>query len=247
MFKISVSFTFCFVCLLGLSTCSQPLQNDSEGIVLNTVMLYKANGEPSFIYYHKLWFKDSCIIEKITGVNINTDTANVTTMSYPVMWYTYTNPAAKTEYDYSSFSDTAKLLNKTTMQDSALKHKAGWHLYSSLYPIIIGDPIFLSDTVIEKVVYKKAKFNFSGQDPEKIFKIGYFRCDMGNHLFSLEKKYTRKTGCILIKYYDYRGKDKTLFGSTEVNFLSDKLTDEERRVFDAWGKKAGKNPAITEH
>ncbi len=239
--------TFCIriVCLsfvfVLLFSCQGKSQKNNVGIIRKTTHFYNADGEPTFTHYLKIYYTDSVVIEEIRGVNTLTDTAYVTTVTYPLLWCRYINLKSKRLYDYKNFSDTAKIFHKAILPDS-LMLDGGWSFYSEKYPKIQGIPESLTDTIIENITYKRAKFCYITNDPKKNFQIGYFRCDGKGDLFSIEKDHSRKLNCTMVKYFDYKvGKPKPYF-SKEVDFISESLTKEELEVFAAWGKNEKENP-----
>lgn len=118
----------------------------------------------------------------------------------------------------------------------------GWSFYSDKIIRIKGEPELLTDTAINNINYKRAGFIFERHDPGKNFLIGYLRCDNRGTLFSLEKKYSGKSNCTMTKLFNFKvGREKP-YGSQEVDFISNSLTSEETKVFDAWERNARQNP-----
>jgi hypothetical protein len=216
-------------------------QLNTKGIVLNTTRFYNKEGKPTFTHYLKVWYKDSVCIQEIRGVNTATDTANNTTVTYPLLFCRFIDLKTKTMYDYKTFSDTAKTFKKAVLPDSVLSD-AGWNFYSEKHPKIQGVPKPLSDTLIDDVNYKRAKINFKAYDPAKSYLIACFRCDGKGDMFSLEKDYSRKINCTMVKFFDYKVGAAMPFASIEVSYLSNELTKEELNVFDAWEKNEKENP-----
>jgi hypothetical protein len=224
-------------------SCYSIRQSDTEGVVLNTTRFYNKEGKPVFTHYLKLWYKDSLCIQEIRGVNTVRDTSGITTVTYPLLFCRFMDLKSKTMYDYKTFSDTATIVKKAVLPDSILLD-AGWNFYSEKDPKIIGTPEPLSDTVIENVEYKRAKFYFSLYNPKERYLIGFFRCNGSSDMFSLEKEYSRKINCTMVKYLDYKVGQARPFASIEVSYLSDKLTDNELRIFTAWEKNERENPVV---
>ncbi len=206
-------------------------------MIQKTLNIFDKEGKPEITYHNNIWYYDSCIVEKITGINIVTK-SGVTTMSYPLRQYRYYNPHTKTVFDYKSFSDTAIYFDKFPLPDSLTNGREGWNVFSEKAPVISGEPVPLTDTVIDKISYKRYRFNYTFKNPGKGYLIGLFRCDNKGTLFSLEKKFSRKINCTLVKLFDYRVGREKLYASTEVFFISDTLSDQEMKAFKAWGKTA---------
>jgi hypothetical protein len=211
------------------------------GVCEGVTHFYNKDGSPSFTHYLRIWFQDSIAIEKITGVNMITDTLNIQHVSYPVILYRYINLRTKTIYDYKNLSDTAKIIHKAVLPDS-LMTDYGWSFYSEKNPRIVGTPELLSDTVIDNVNYKRIKFVFERDDPQKTFLIGYFICDGRQEMFSLEKIYSRKLNCSMIKFFQYNVGSKFPFASKEINSISNTLSNEMINIFKVWQKNEEQNP-----
>jgi hypothetical protein len=232
--------------LFNLASCismGQIDKPDKAEIVQLKTNFYNLDGKPRFTDIMKIWYKDSVAIEKINRTNIVTDTANITTISYTVLLYRYVDLRSKTLYDYENFSDTAKIINKAVLPDLAMKDH-GWSFYSNKISQIQGIPESISDTIIDNITYKRAKFNFLHDDPGKGFMIGYFRCDGKGTMFSLEKSYSRKLNCTMTKFFDFRYGKKVPYASKEVDFISDTLTKEDLNVFESWEKNEKKYPVF---
>jgi hypothetical protein len=228
-----ISFTF--------FACSSIGQVSNKGTIQLKTHFYNANGKPTFTHYLKIWYKDSVTITENTGVNTETDTANIETVTYPIILYRYIDLQSKTLYDYKNFSDTAEIINKAVLPDS-LMTDIGWSFYSEKAPKIQGIPEPLSDTVIDNITYKRTKFSFAWHDPQKNFLIGYLRCDGKGDMFSLEKAYSRKFNCAMVKYFSYKFGMARPYASKEVYYISDTLTKEELKVFEAWERNAKEKP-----
>lgn len=233
--KIKALIIRIFCCAIFLS-CSIPKKiNPDRGIVQQITRFYDIAGTPTFTHYLKIWHKENLAIEEILGVTTVTDTANITSVSYPVILYRFIDLKKRVLYDYKTFSDTAKIIHKAILPDS-LMLDYGWSFYSERAPKIQGIPEQLSDTIIDEVYYKRAKFIYTWHDPKKNFLVGYFRCNGKGDKFSLEKEYSRKLNCTMVKYFDFKAGRVNPFASKEVNFISDTLTAKELKVFSAWEK-----------
>ena len=235
-FKIVAIFIF-FECFLA---CASKTQKENSGIVQLKSVFYASDGMPSFTDLKKLWYKDSLTIEQVNLTSFVTDTANVTTVNYSVLLFRFIDLRNRRLYDYRSFSDTALAFNTTTLPDSMMKDH-GWSYYSNKVRQIQGTPDNLNDTIINNVNYKRVKFNFLGDNLQKGYKIGYYRCDEKGRLFSLEKTYSKKLNCAMIRFDDFQFNQPSPFASLEIEFLSDTLTVKELKVFEAWERNAKKS------
>src|SRR6187401_1270730 len=105
-----------------------------------------------------VWYKDELFIEEIKTSETHSDTNGTITRKTPVAYYLFIDRHSKSFYHYSSLSDTAKIIDKYTLADTAmLRGLGGWAFYKTLSTEIAGTLKTLTDTVIEKIVYKRAQ------------------------------------------------------------------------------------------
>lgn len=234
-----VLFIHFVIVFLLFSSCYSTGQISNRNIVQVITHFYDAKGKKNFTHYLKIWYNDSIAIQEIRGVTTVTSSKD-TTVTYPLLFYRYMDLRSKMIYDYTSFSDTASLIEKASLPDSLL-YGPGWSFYSEKAPKIQGTPELLTDTVIDNISYRRAKFTYTWYDPKKIFLVGYFRCDGKGNMFSLEKDFSRKWNCTMVKSFTYKFGMTIPYGSKEVEFLSEELTKEELKVFKAWERNARQN------
>src|SRR5258708_6634909 len=154
------NYVIVIVLLFYFLSCNSITQENKpahEGLVL---MITNYNGRQSFIDTLKTWYKDSVAIEEIHRINIMTDASNNTSINYSIMFYRFIDLRSKALYDYKAFSDTSKIFDKDVLSDSLMKNRQGWNFYSNEVPRIQGIPKLLTDTVIDNITYKRAKFHF---------------------------------------------------------------------------------------
>jgi len=100
----------------------------------------------------------------------------------------------------------------------------------------------MDDTIIEKKIFKRIKLiNNSGNDTNKI-SIAYFDCKQKATMFVINKALTDIAGCPMVKYYILPSIKWPTALAGELDFISDKLTEEELKIFDAWGNNVKKYP-----
>jgi hypothetical protein len=197
----------------------------------------------------KILYKDSTVIVKAMGLVIITDTSGHTTTEVKLAYYTYIDLTNKSFYQYSSFTDTATITTKFTVTDSnkSQVETVLWSFYD--LPIKQADSFFkiLPDTSITGVIYKRKSFiqEFIGRN-DRLFKntiVGYYRCDKMKTLFRYGENFSKEEPCPFVRAEFFSlpllPRSKSLM---EVEFVSDTLTSEELKVFDAWKKNAKKYP-----
>lgn len=218
-------------------------QLNQSGIIVRRTQFYSKQGDTTFTHDLKILYKDSMAIQVITGINRIIDSANKSTLTYPLLFCRFIDLKNKAFYDYKHFSDTATFYNKSILPDS-LFTDAGWSFYSQKAFKSKGIPEELNDTSIKNIPYKRVKFLFTWNNPEKEYLIGYFACKKTNNLFSLERNYSQKINCPLVKYYHYKTAENKPFASTELLQVADSLSQDESKIFDAWERSAKNNPVV---
>lgn len=196
----------------------------------------------------RIWYKDSLAIEEIKGLTIEEDTLGKETRTVGLMHFTFIDIPTRSLYEYTSFSDTARLIRKYTQPDSVIV-PGGWTFYAPAkeYPGF-DPPEILSDTSINGVAYKRRRIKYanpSSVGQKKQESIAYFRCDKkGKMLFSLLKNFSKEIGCPCVRI-DHLPDTAGFFPVLQqVEFVSDELTAEELKVFNAWEKNAKNNPLV---
>lgn len=195
---------------------------------------------PFWDFTSKIWFKDSFAIEEVRQLNIEEGSKGVTCQSYDVLFYRFNDLRKGFIYEFSQFKDSAKLLRKYSSHDS-ITSIGGWGFHSIRHWDYQGITERMSDTLINRTLFKRAKIYRSVKDiPYVIF--CYFNCDKNGTVFNMDPDLSKSVGCPLTKIYWSTPQKKGLHMTSEVKFLADTLTAEESKVFAAWEKFAQKNP-----
>lgn len=182
----------------------------------------------------KIWFKDSVIVQPALEVNF-VEFKGKEEVTLIKVHYSYLDLRSKTVYDYSSFSDTAKILRAYILHDTA-NLPGCWSFWKENFRIFSDNPKELADTVINNITYKRIIKKFA----EKNITIGYLRCDKKGMIFHLDKNYDLKHDCPIVRFeYIYPGQS---WIKNEILFVSDKLTDKEAKIFKKWEQYAKENP-----
>jgi hypothetical protein len=234
---------FIFVLFIAWTSCSPTQKITDCGVVCVKFELYNKDTIPflpAFKSNYRIWYKDSSAIEEIQATNITTDTTGKTTTEVVVLHYTFIDLRSRSFFEYKNFADTAIVLKKYSQPDST-PLLGGWNFYFDRNIDYTGLPQPLDDTVISQVKYKRVKFN-RGSGEKSYTSIGYFRCDKKGTMFRRDKSYSEKLGCPMVRTDNYPMGWKQPSSSMEVVFLSDTLTKEELKVFDAWERSAKLNP-----
>lgn len=208
------------------------------GVIQLRTLFYDSSNVLTFQGIIKVWFSDSVSVEEI-NITKQHQIGSSTTVTFEPLLYRFIDLSSKVMYDYKNFSDTAVAFNKALLPDSIMKDY-GWSYYSNKVRQIDGQPLLLSDTVVENINYKRIKFNFIGDDSHKGYQVGYMRCDGKGKMFSLEKKYSGSINCAMTKFEDFEfGKSKPSV-VMEIEFVTDTLNANEQRVIEAWKRNVKK-------
>lgn len=244
MFKttllIAAIGVFLSACNHAETTRITPAKTDERGVLNLKTEFYDSNGEPTILMPTKTWYQDSAAIEEVVIISRATDTAGRTTVSYPIESYKYIDLKNKYWAEYKTFSDTARITRSGVLSDSLfIGHGWAFHINGLQMK---SEPEVLADTVIGMVKYMRIKFEKLKSKRTDTYVIGYLRYDNKCKLFSLEKKFSSKVNCTMTRYDDFREGSLKPFASTELEFLSDTLSENELKIFDAWERYARSNP-----
>lgn len=234
------------VFVLGLTSCKTQYAPNSMGLVIQKVRTYDSSTNsfilPKYFKDFKIWYKDSLVIEEANHLTISTDAFQNETWEFILDKYIFIDLRNMSFYEYNSFSDTATLLRQYT-QDDSVHIDGGWNFYS--YTPLVPDynPETLTDTTMYGVTYNRFKRSRTilNDDCKKISVfIGYLRCDKKGSIFQFDKAFGEKMGCPLVMYEAKIIPDITWI-KNELEFVADKLSPEELKVFATWEKFARKN------
>lgn len=235
-----------FLISIVIASCSSQKKLTKAGVIHYTIKFYDTL---SHQYVNELvfpdmyiWYKDHLVVEEIKTAETYRDT-NGTTRKTSVAYYLFIDRNSRSFYHYSSLSDTAKIIDRYILPDTAMmRGLGGWAFYRNSDMTITGDLKKLNDTLINDIVYKRNYIPVNSNN-FLVDIIAYERCDIIDTVFVLDKSLSNKLGCPVTRI-DYLPSsiDPTPI-SSEINFLRDSLTQKELKVFDAWEKNIKKYPA----
>lgn len=234
---------FCMSCTRHPNTF-----NSNSGTIEYKGQLYDTVGnqfsKPALTTNSKIWYKDSLVIEEVRSVQIVEDAKN-STQTTIIENYRFNDLRSRMTYEYKKFSDTASLIRKYSLDDS-IKIYGGWNFKFKRKLEYQGTPEFLSDTTIDQVNYKRIKLTMTMGD-HLLFIVCYQRCDKKGTIFDHDPDLSKITGCPTVKVFIFSPEKKDIPNSSETNFLTDTLTNEELKVFAAWERNAKLNPVNKNH
>ena len=190
----------------------------------------------------RAWYKDSLVVLESMGLAIEVDSASHQENRQPVTdHYTFINLTTRSFYEYASFSDTARIVQKYTKPDSIMG-RAGWNFYAPRDIPVTEPPQNLPDTVIEGVIYQRVRFVNQRENKYNPVSIAYIRCDRKGTLFQIDKNFSEKRGCPIVRYEELPTQRNPFANAGEIVFAADTLSPEELKVFEAWERNAKQNP-----
>ena len=192
----------------------------------------------------KYWSYDSTLIIEGQTVSIREINNNPPEISFSVDRYTFVDFRTKSFYVYLNFSDTAKIMDKYPQPDSG-RPEGGWFFFTNQHYIPLANLTVVPDTTINDIVYKRVKSVQVDPTVKEREVVRHYnawaRCDKKSALHRYDNPLSELIGCPVVKYEIYTPEFGSGF-SMELEFLRDKLTPEEIKVFEAWRKNAKENP-----
>ncbi len=190
---------------------------------------------------HHIWFKDSLIIDECLK-SIGEDTGYDSWRSWTeVDRYLFMDLRKQSFYEYSSMSDTAKLLQVYHAPDDTA-HYGFIPFHRSLMDsnwVKKARPI--ADTVIDHKVYSRYRFSEHYAQQEVEYTV-YFDCHQRTTVLTWQKNFSEKKGCPVVRLDE---KNLSHPGKTfiaEMEEVSTTLTPDQLRVFNAWEGYANSHP-----
>lgn len=246
-----VSFAF----VIYNSSCySIKKRQNSGSVLLKHRVRDPQTGEfvlPAYERDRKVWYMDSLIIGEGAHVDIENDQRGNSIWNAYVGEYTFIDLRTKSYYEYLTFSDTAKIVDSYFEAEGG-GNKRGWKFFSSNVLFPIGKTVNLSDTIMDGISYKRIQTIDSVKVPhgedQKVkdstqiqLRIGYLRCDLPTSIFSMDKSVEKRLGCQVIRFDQIALSNQSVI-STQIEFLPERLTEKEIRVFNAWKTNMKKYP-----
>ncbi len=237
-------FSFFLISIL-IASCASQHSFTKEGVVKHAIRFYDSltqqyTNEDLFPDMN-VWYKDELYIEEIK-TSERWDSNGITTHKTPLAYYLFMDRKSKAFYQYSSFSDTARIIDKYIQSDTdSMRGLGGWPFYRNWDIKVTGPIKTLTDTIINYITFRRAKIPIESNG-FLVTIIAYARCDRRGSVFQYDKNLGNKIGCPVTKMeYLPSSVDPTPI-SSEIHFLRDNLTKEELKVFEAWKKNIKKNP-----
>lgn len=225
--------TFCII--IGCSTKSNTQPSSKLEFEEGCIMTILDNFDKNVLNFSssaKVWFWDNEIVQEIKRIHFNTDTNNIQTVTEYLDYYAYVNYDLKQFWLYYTLSDTAKPFKHFYTLDS-LSRKSVTDFYGlskkPLEFVVALEP--MSDTVIDNEQYTRKKYIKNWKN-KRFVTVAYLNCYRPDSRFSFFKNL--QDSCAPVKVVNYNEDETLCFGSTEIKFLEDRLSEDKKRIFKAW-------------
>jgi hypothetical protein len=223
---------FCCLSLVLFVECSS--KNYQEGVVMvNTSFVYaddKSAMLPPFEIVFKIIYKRNLSIQEVPVINFHQDSTGQK-YSVKIKHYSYLDPDKNICLNYKTFSDTAKVWTHYPDIDSVTVD-GGWNFLSNS-KIDYDSSANLSDTVINGITYGRNRL-YDRRKQNHIYFDVYTDCTRKNTLVEIFKPISDSLECPIVREETYiKGK---IFMTRHLEFVSARLSSEERGVLDAWEK-----------
>lgn len=187
---------------------------------------------PSFTRKNDFWKKGNNIIESVYKLIINTNDS-VTKTEMKLEKYVYFDFNKKIIREYATLTDTATLQKEYPFSDSVSLHGA-WDFRKEF---IINYKVKenISDTVIEKVLYKRSRY-LAEYGKNKFTFDAFFDCSTPRSQFELSANLGDESNCAHVKTVNYLPDGKTVNYSSEIFFSLVPDKSLMNRVFNAWSQ-----------
>lgn len=190
----------------------------------------------------KAWYKDSLVILEAPGLIIKSDTNSLReTRQVIIDHYTFIDLRTRSFYEYATFSDTAVLVEKYTQPDT-VSGRVGWTFYAPRDIPFTEPPLNLTDTVIGGILYQRVQFINRKEGVLNPVLIAYLQCDKKGTFFQIDRNFSEKRGCPIVKYEELPTPQNPVASAGEIVFVADSLSPAELKVFAAWERNAIKSP-----
>jgi hypothetical protein len=222
------SKSICYLFLILFAGCYS--KGQKQGVVkVNTSFLGADERLPPFKMSITIMYKNNLSIQEVPVINFFKDSSGEKS-SVEIKHYSYLDADKNLCLNYKTFSDTAKVWKQYSNIDSVMVD-GGWNFLSNK-KFEYDSSINLPDTVTSGITYGRIRLYKRRNGSDMYFDL-YTNCAKKNTLI---KFFSENLGCPIVRVETYI-KSK-IFMIRELEFVSDRLSPEELRVFEAWEKNA---------
>lgn len=233
---LTVKLTFC--------------QKNNEGFVLLSRSFWDSSINkyivPKSLGSHKIWYKGNKAIRQESEILWEEKGDSIICFEERSIRYYYIDLKKRTFYEYNQFNKDCTFTKKYVVYDSMLKHSSFGYIFwgfkdSSKNFLFPNEKYYpLPDTTINNIHFKRESCNqtvsFNDTNILVTF-ILYYRTDIKKTIFHFNKEFDLQRGMCVTKVEIIEPNIKQCL---ELNYVRQKLTKEERKVFRSWKRKVKK-------
>jgi len=172
-----------------------------------------------------IWYLGTKSIQEVPSIDSKTDSTR-TSITVSVKYYLFIDSDLHTYIYFSTFSDTATIINYS--KETKLFNKyGGWDPYPAK-SFDYDSYVKITDTILNGISYNRHRFR-KIIDGKKNDYIIYTCCKNKNAPIKYLRPVSEQIGCPVVRmemYFNHK-----LTGTTEFHYLTDTLTDAEVKVF----------------
>ncbi len=225
--RITIGFIFMFFAV----ACSH--SQKGQGVVTEHTFFYGSDGslnKPTHLEV-KVYFNGKDLIEEVPRFDFGGDSLTFKS-EINLSHFSYLNTEENVCYHYRNFSDTAKPFQKYNSVDSVTLD-GGWNYFANT-SIGYNNSTKIGDTTVNNIHYGRVLLD----RVDGVSFILYCRDDLDAPLVQLFKPLGDSINCPIVRVETYI--KNRLFMAREFEFVSNKLSPSEIKVFQAWRPKKSK-------
>lgn len=239
--------------IIACKTSSSVLNLTNMGkVVIQKRVPNRVSPNPAFVPIESvddtLWFRNDFFIQQLRATSASFINDKLISYSKYTLCYVLVDTKNQQYYEFSSFSDTAKIIRTYRNPDTVSGiHSTALRYYHKDTTFNVDKAIPLKDTLINNISFKRFMLYDSVEknDYQQTLqiKIVYLDCRRkGRFPFSSQSNYYQKQkGCPIVRK-DIIKPEVGGYFYYEYVLLNNSLTLHENKVFDAWEKYAKDHP-----
>lgn len=179
----------------------------------------------------QIWYRDSLSIQEVPLHMFKNTNKSTTDPDITISSYVFVDPQKNYCAYYRNFTDSASSF-KSYLDVDSIKYYGGWNFYEkNNFPYDSRE--ILNDTMLNNISYSRLKLYRKSETTTQHF-ILYYKKNI-RHLIGFMKQIEDQIGCSITRIDTYINNNLTT--SIEVQFVKNKLSSDESKVFDKWKVK----------
>lgn len=228
-------------------------KNCKSGVVLYTTRVLDQESDvyvyPEITADRKTLYYGDYIIQPVPIARIFEESDNYRRQD-DTLFYAFLDLDKRNYFNYLNFSDTAQPIQCCYTTTDSAGINGGWNFFYKPLKSIYAKLESNSDTVIENTRFKRISVFINNRDTTStqslvLFKIYYLNLSRKGSPFTLNHFLSDSLGYPVTRmdlFDKYRTTGKSFTWIEKIEFVSDRLSPFEQKVFTKWIKTARKNP-----